>query len=92
MKTFKELTDELISRWSEAVKRKVVFRGGKRQVKKVTDKAGFKMVCGKEVKMDAKEKMKRKKGAKIAARKAKSKKGVAANKRLKSLKKGGHIK
>jgi len=92
MKTFKELTDELISRWSEAVKRKVVFRGGKRQVKKVTDKAGFKMVGGKEVKMDAKEKMKRKKGAKIAARKAKSKKGVAAKKRLKSLKKGGYIK
>ena len=61
-------------------------------MKKVTDKAGFKMVGGKEVKMDAKEKMKRKKGAKIAARKAKSKKGVAAKKRLKSLKKGGHIK
>ena len=73
MKTFKELTDALISRWSEAVKRKVVVRGGIRQVKKVTDKAGFKMVGGKEVKMDAKEKMKRKKGAKIAARKAKSK-------------------
>ena len=92
MKTFRELTDELISRWSEAVKKKVVFRGGKRMVKKVTDKAGFKMVGGKEVKMDAKEKMKRKKGAKIAARKSKSKKGIAAKKRLKSLKKGGHIK
>ena len=85
MKTFKELTDELISRWSEAVKRKVVFRGGKRQVKKVTDKAGFKMVGGKEVKMDAKEKMARKKAAKVSARKRKSKGAMIAKKRAKSM-------
>ena len=84
--------DEMISRWSEGIKSKMVVRGGKKMRKKVTDKKGYKMVGGKEVKMDAKEKMKRKKGAKIAARKAKSKKGVAAKKRLKSLKKGGHIK
>ena len=87
MKTFKELTDELISRWSEAVKRKVVFRGGKRQVKKVTDKAGFKMVGGKEVKMDAKEKMKRKKGAKFAAKKRKSQSAKISKKRLRTMKK-----
>ena len=88
MKTFKELMDE----FGEAVKKAFVVRKGKKIKKKISTKTGYKMQGGKEVKMDAKEKMKRKKGAKIAARKSKSKKGIAAKKRLKSLKKGGHIK
>ena len=49
MKTFKELMDEMISRWSEGIKSKMVVRGGKKMRKKVTDKKGYKMVGGKEV-------------------------------------------
>jgi len=87
MKTFKTLMDEIISRWSEAVKTKMVVRGGKKMRKKVTDKKGFKMVGGKEVKMGAKEMMARKKAAKVAARKRKSKGASIAKKRAISMKK-----
>ncbi len=87
MKTFKTLMDEIISRWSEAVKTKMVVRGGKKMRKKVTDKKGFKMVGGKEVKMGAKEMMARKKAAKVAARKRKSKGAQIAKKRAISMKK-----
>ncbi len=85
MKTFKELMDEMI----EALKRKVVYRDGKRQVKKVTDKKGFKVVAGKEVRMDSKEKMARKKAAIKSARKRKSKGALIAKKRAKTMKKRG---
>ena len=57
MKTFQEYLDATL----EALKKKVVFRGGKKMVLKKTNKAGYKTVGGKEVKMDAKEKMNRKK-------------------------------
>ena len=87
MKTFKTLMDEIISRWSEAVKTKMVVRGGKKMRKKVTDKKGYKMVGGKEVKMDAKEKMARAKAGKVAARKRKSKGAQIAKKRAMSMKK-----
>jgi len=87
MKTFKELMDEMISRWSEGIKTKMVVRGGKKMRKKVTDKKGYKMVGGKEVKMDAKEKMARAKAAKVAARKRKSKGAQIAKKRAMSMKK-----
>ena len=87
MKTFKTLMDEIISRWREAVKTKMVVRGGKKMRKKVTDKKGFKMVGGKEVKMGAKEMMARKKAAKVAARKRKSKGASIAKKRAISMKK-----
>ena len=87
MKTFKTLMDEIISRWSEAVKTEMVVRGGKKMRKKVTDKKGFKMVGGKEVKMGAKEMMARKKAAKVAARKRKSKGASIAKKRAISMKK-----
>ena len=53
----------------EALKRKVVYRNGKRVVKKVTDKDGYKVVKvdgkEKEVKMSSKEKLARKKQAKL---------------------------
>ena len=81
MKTFKELTVEFV----EALKKKVVYRGGKRVVKKVSDKDGYKVVGGKEVKMSPKEKIARKKAGKIAARKRKGKSAQIAKKRAKSM-------
>ena len=83
MKTFKELIDEI----GEAIKKSFVVRGGKKQRKVTSSKPGYKMVDGKEVRMDPKELKARKKGAKIGARKAKSKAGIAAKKRAKSTKK-----
>jgi hypothetical protein len=83
MKTFQEYVDATV----EALKKKIVFRGGKKIIKKSTDKAGYKTVGGKEVKMDAKEKMNRKKAAKKSAVKRKSKSGQSAKKRAKSMKK-----
>ena len=83
MKTFQEYLDATLG----ALKKKVVFRGGKRVVLKKTDKAGFKVVGGKEVKMSAKEKMNRKKAAKKGAMKRKSGSAAAAKKRAKSMKK-----
>ena len=83
MKTFQELKDEMI----EAIKKKIVFRAGKKVIKKVTDKKGFKMVGGKEVKMKAKEVIARKKAGKKRAIKMKSKKGILTKKRLKTMKK-----
>ena len=83
MKTFQEYLDATL----EALKKKVVFRGGKKMVKKVSDKAGYKTVGGKEVKMSTKELMSRKKGAKKAAIKRKSGGAMAAKKRAISMKK-----
>jgi hypothetical protein len=83
MKTFQEYVDDTV----EALKKKIVFRGGKRMVLKKTDKKGYKVVGGKEVKMSAKEKMNRKKAAKKGAMKRKSGFAAAAKKRAKSMKK-----
>jgi hypothetical protein len=83
MKTFQEYLDATL----EALKKKVVFRGGKRMVLKKTDKKGYKVVDGKEVKMSAKEKINRKKAAKKAAIKRKSGSAAAAKKRARSMKK-----
>ena len=83
MKTFQEYLDATL----EALKKKVVFRGGIKVVLKKTDKKGFKVVGGKEVKMDAKEKMNRKKAAKKGAMKRKSGSAAAAKKRAKSMRK-----
>ena len=83
MKTFQEYLDATV----EALKKKIVFRGGKRIVLKKTDKKGYKVVGGKEVKMSAKEKINRKKAAKKAAIKRKSGSAAAAKKRARSMKK-----
>ena len=83
MQTFQEYLDATL----EALKKKIVFRGGKRMVLKKTDKKGYKVVGGKEIKMDAKEKMNRKKAAKKGAMKRKSGSAAAAKKRAKSMKK-----
>ena len=87
MKTFKELMDEMISRWSEGIKSKMVVRGGKKMRKKVTDKKGYKMVGGKEVKMKSDEIRARAKAGKVAARKRKSKGAQIAKNRAMSMKK-----
>ena len=83
MQTFQEYLDATL----EALKKKIVFRGGKRMVLKKTDKKGYKVVGGKEIKMSAKEKMNRKKAAKKAVMKRKSGSAAAAKKRAKSMKK-----
>ena len=57
--------------FEEAIKRKVVVRGGKKIRKKVTTKTGYRMSEVKQVRMSAAEKRKRAKGAKKAARKRK---------------------
>ena len=43
MQTFQEYLDATL----EALKKKIVFRGGKRMVLKKTDKKGYKVVGGK---------------------------------------------
>ena len=83
MQTFQEYIDATL----EALKKKIVFRGGKRMVLKKTDKKGYKVVDGKEIKISAKEKMNRKKAAKKGAMKRKSGSAAAAKKRAKSMKK-----
>ena len=83
MKTFQEYLDATL----EALKKKKVVRGGKKMILKKTDKKGYKVVAGKEVKMSAKEKMNRKKAAKKAAMKRKSGSAKAAKKRAISMKK-----
>ena len=87
MKTFKGLMDEIYSRWMEGIKTKMVVRGGKKMRKKVTDKKGYKMVGGKEVKMKSDEIRARAKAGKVAARKRKSKGAQIAKKRAMSMKK-----
>ena len=83
MKTFQEYLDATL----EALKRKIVFRAGKKIILKKTDKKGYKVVDGKEVKMSAQEKKNRKLAAKKAAKKRKAGSAKAVKKRMKSMKK-----
>lgn len=73
----------------EMVTRKVVWRAGKRMVKKVTDREGYKMQDGQEVKMSVRELIKRRKAAKRTARKRKSKEQQMLRKRERTLMKRG---
>ena len=88
---YEELTDEQYNELDEAVRKKVVIRGGKRVRKNTLSQAekdaGYKIVDGKKVKMSAMERLKRKKAAKKGARKAKGKRSLANAKRLRSIKK-----
>lgn len=71
----------------EKIERKRVVRDGKKNIlKKKSDKQGFKVVDGKEIKMSAIEKLNRKKGAKRGAIKSRQKKAVTKIKRAKSNK------
>jgi hypothetical protein len=83
MQTFQEYLDAKL----EALKKKIVFRGGKKLVLKKTDKKGFKVVDGKEVKMSPKEIKNRKLAAKKSAKKRKATSAQAVKKRMKSMKK-----
>ena len=83
MQTFQEYLDAKL----EALKKKIVFRGGKKLVLKKTDKKGFKVVDGKEVKMSPREIKNRKLAAKKSAKKRKATSAKAVKKRMKSMKK-----
>mgnify|MGYP004007092871 FL=1 len=83
MKTFNELINEI----EEALKRTVVFRAGKKIIKKKSNKAGFKNVGGKEGKMKPSELRTRAKAAKKSAKKRKGKSSQIARKRAKTMKK-----
>ena len=88
MKTYKRrFTEEDDYELDEAIKKKKVVRDGKKVTIKVTDKDGYKIVDGKEVKMSADELRKRSKGAKKGAKKAKSKSSQTDRKRKQSIKK-----
>ena len=83
MKTFSQfLEDDL----DEAVKRKVVIRGGKRKVKFRTDRAGYKVDANKrEVKISAADKIKMSIRNKKSARKRKGKVAISNTKRARSM-------
>jgi len=72
---------------SEAIIRKFAIRGGKKVKIKTSNKPGYKIVGGKEVRMSPKEIRSRKISAKKAARKLKSKSKSIARKRQRSTKK-----
>jgi len=71
----------------EAIKKKWVVRKGKKIRKKFTDKAGYKMVGGKEVRMKPAEVRKRKRSAIKGSKKKKSQKASIARSRKISMKK-----
>ena len=79
----------------ERLVKKTLVRNGKKVIKMVTDKPGFKIVKDgnkvKEVKMDAKEKKSREKGQKAGARKRKATSKASSKKRSKSNKKRDSI-
>tara|TARA_B100000963_G_scaffold98491_1_gene85070 strand:- start:3244 stop:3513 length:270 start_codon:yes stop_codon:yes gene_type:complete len=83
MKTFSQfLEDDL----DEAVKRKVVIRGGKRKIKFKSDRAGYKVDSNKrEVKISAADKIKMSIRNKKSARKRKGKVAISNTKRARSM-------
>lgn len=87
---WEEVSDDDYDEMEEALRRKIVVRKGKRIRKKVLSKAekksGYAVRQGKKVKMSAMERMKRRRAARKGARKAKSKRGIATRKRLRSMK------
>lgn len=74
----------------EMVSRNVVWRDGKRLIKKQTDRVGYKMQDGQEQKMTTREQIKRRKAARRAARKRKSKEQQANRKRERTMAKRGN--
>jgi len=73
----------------ETVTRNVVWRDGKRLVKKQTDKVGYKMEDGSEIKMTTREQIKRRKAAKRTARKNKAKMNQIIRKRARTMQRRG---
>jgi hypothetical protein len=84
LKSFKEITDTPLD---EAIKRKIVIRDGKRKIKFVTDKQGYKVVNKKEVKISAADAIKMSIRNKKSARKAAGKRASANRKRQRSINK-----
>jgi len=86
---FEDVSDDEYEEMDEAIRRKIVIRGGKRIRKKVLSpaekKAGYKVNNGKKVKMSAIERMKRKRAARKGARKSRSKRSISTRKRLRSM-------
>ena len=72
---------------SETVRKKRVVRQGKRVVKKVTDKPGYRIQNGREVRMSTSEKRKRAISQRKAARKRKPQQKAAERKRKRSIRK-----
>ena len=83
MKTFSQfLEDDL----DEAVKRKVVIRGGKRKIKFKSDRAGYKVDSNKrEVKISAADKIKMSLRNKKSSRKRKGKVAISNTRRARSM-------
>lgn len=83
MLSFSEyLEDDL----DEAVKRKVVIRGGKRKIKFKSDRAGYKVDSNKrEVKISAADKIKMSLRNKKSARKRKGKVAISNTRRARSM-------
>lgn len=73
----------------EVVTRNIVWRDGKRLVKKQTDRPGYKVQDGQELKMTTREQIKRRKAAKRTARKNKSKQQMIIRKRERTMQKRG---
>ena len=71
----------------ETIKKVKVVRDGKKKIIKKTDRDGYKIVDGKEIKMSPKELKNRSKSAKKGAKKAKTKSSHANMQRKKSMKK-----
>ena len=71
----------------EALRKKVLFRNGKRMIKKKSTKSGYKSVGGKEKRMSHSEKKKRALSQIKGARKRKATKSKANRKRKKSMRK-----
>ena len=71
----------------ETVRKVRVVRQGKRQIKKKTDKPGYKIQGGKEVRMSTSEKRKRAISQRKAARKRKPQQKAAERKRKRSIRK-----
>ncbi len=69
----------------EKVIKKKVVRDGVRKIVKTSDKDGYKIVDGKEVRMSPAEIKKKSKSAKKGAKKAKSKRSITNAKRKKSI-------
>ena len=84
MKTFSEFLETDLD---EAVKRTVVIRDGKRNIKFKTDKKGYKVQGKREVKISSADAMKMSLRNKKSARKRAGKSATANRKRSRSLQK-----
>ena len=81
MKSFSEYLDEDLD---EAVKRKVVIRGGKRKIKFVSDRPGYYVKDKREIKIGASDAIKMSLRNKKSARKRRGKIAISNTRRARS--------